>query len=187
MAYVTTAEVKAQLSITKDDYDSIIDALVQAAQAAVDEYTSQTWESPASASKYHVVQTFSTCLDIARAQSVTEVAEKNDGTWSALDSDLWETLESDGPAEQLIRTSGYWKRSRRGEASVRVTGVFATTAAAPPDIKQATLILAARLYQRRNAPLGLTAGGVETAAMHLARVDPDVHTLLKPRKELAVG
>ena len=70
---------------------------------------------------------------------------------------------------------------------MRVSGVFATTATAPPDIERAALLLAARLFGRREATLGFVGGGSETGAVRLARSDPDVYTLLQRRKRYGFG
>ena len=128
-------------------------------------------------------------LRIPPAQSVTAVAEKNDGSWVTLDAGDWSAVEvaAGEPRRELIRESGWWKPTLRGEASVRVSGVFASTATAPPEIAMASLILAHRLVNRPNAPFGIEAGGIETGAMYVARNDPDVYTLLKRRRRVGFG
>ena len=188
MAYVSTAEVKTHLNLNSGQFDTVIDRLIPAATAAVEDFTSRVWESPVSAAKFYTVDRWDRLLDIDDAQSISEVAEKQtDFTWSALTADDWATVESDGPTIRLVRRGGCWRPSQYGEASVRVTGVFAHTATPPADVKEATLILCARLFQRKDVPLGFTAGGVDTAAMRLARTDPDVASLLQGKRALGVA
>ena len=189
MAYVALAELKSQLGVSgTTTHDNVLERLLLASQAAIDTLTNETWESPASREEFFVVDSWTSTLDIPPAQSVSAVAEKEaDGSWADLTEGTdWDELETSEATERLIRR-GCWKPSRYGEASVRVTGVFAKTATAPNDIKEATLILAARLFQRKDVPLGFTAAGVEAAAMRLAKTDPDVATLIQGKRRHGVG
>lgn len=51
----------------------------------------------------------------------------------------------------------------------------------PADVRQGAMILAARLYRRRNTPAGLDMA-VDGAAVYLPRRDSDVDTLLRLRR-----
>ena len=188
MAYVALADLKSQLGVSgTTTHDNVLERLLLASQAAIDTLTDQVWESPASREEFFVVDEWTSTLDIPPAQSVSAVAEKEaDGSWTDLASTDWDELETSEATERLIRR-GCWKPSRYGEASVRVTGVFAKTATAPNDIKEATLILAARLFQRKDVPLGFTAAGIDAAAMRLAKIDPDVATLLQGKRRYGIG
>jgi hypothetical protein len=63
--------------------------------------------------------------------------------------------------------------------SVRVTGRFGWDAV-PPEIIEATGILATKLIRRsREAPFGILAVALETGtAIRLARTDPDIASLI---------
>jgi hypothetical protein len=63
--------------------------------------------------------------------------------------------------------------------SIEVTGQFGW-AAVPAEIKEATVILAAKIFRRsREAPFGVITVGIEGgAAMRIARTDPDVMMLV---------
>ena len=136
MAYVALPELKAQLGATATTtHDNVLERLLLASQAAVDTLTNQVWESPASRDEFFVVRGWTSTLDIPAAQSISAVAEKVDGSWSALADDDWDELETSDATETLIRR-GCWAQSIYGEASVRVTGVFAKTATVPADIKE---------------------------------------------------
>ena len=188
MAYVTRDELKDRLNLvnTTDD-DDRLDDLAATCQKAVDIYTGRVWESPASAARFYVPRLGSTVLDIDDAQSVTEVAEKANGTWTALDTSDWSEWEGGPPTDRLIRETGYWRRSQRGGPSVRVTGVFATTATVPDDVKEATMILVSRLFARPRSATGVEGGGTETGLFFVMRTDPDFQALLQFRRRLAVA
>lgn len=62
------------------------------------------------------------------------------------------------------------------ERSVRVTGVFGWLAV-PDEVISATLLLARRLFLRKDAPWGVATFGTEVA-LRLLRSDPDVSVLL---------
>lgn len=65
------------------------------------------------------------------------------------------------------------------EKSVKITGQFGWTDI-PDDVTAATGILAAKLVKRsREAPFGIAQMGVDGSAVRIARMDPDVFTLLR--------
>ena len=57
----------------------------------------------------------------------------------------------------------------------------------PEDIETATMMLAARIWKRKDAILGV-AGGPEVGITELAkRMDPDIKRLLDPYRVLTIG
>jgi hypothetical protein len=66
-----------------------------------------------------------------------------------------------------------------GETTVRVTANFGFATAVPTEIRQATMLLAARYYKRFDSPLGV-AGFGDLGAMRVSRTDPDIHAILQP-------
>jgi hypothetical protein len=63
------------------------------------------------------------------------------------------------------------------EAGVRVVGVFGWPAV-PGPVRRVCLLLASRMWHRRNAPLGVVGGG-EFATLIL-RNDPDIRRMIEP-------
>jgi len=64
------------------------------------------------------------------------------------------------------------------ERSVEITGQFGWSAV-PAEVKSATVILATKLMRRaREAPFGVVSIGLDGAAIHIARTDPDILFLL---------
>lgn len=197
MAYTTVDMVKDQLGITSTTHDELLELVIAAAQSAVELHTDRVWEAgDAEPRSYSPDSADSKLLMIDEAQSVSAVAE-----WSGdefADLSLGDDYRCDGPGvdpagavagsgpiRSLVRTSGSWCRA--GHGTVKVTGVWASTASPPDDVAYATLIYACRLFQRRTAPLGITAGGMDQMPVRLSRMDPDVAALLSSRRRLAVA
>lgn len=69
---------------------------------------------------------------------------------------------------------------RNHEASVEVTARWGWTAV-PTSVKQATLLQASRLVNRRDAPFGIAGSPDDGSLIRLlSRVDPDVAVVLNP-------
>ena len=188
MAYTTLAAVKAQLKLTVTTNDNELEDIIEAAQAAVETFTSRVWEDPPEAARTFTPCGWDPVLDIDEATSINTVEERRGfGSWTAVSSDDWELFASGDYLDSLVRKTGAWALSSRGEPTVRVTAIWASTSTAPHDVSRATTILAARLFGRREAVLGVEGGGIDTVATQLARTDPDVHMLLRGKKRTVVG
>jgi hypothetical protein len=127
-------------------------------------------------------------LEIDDLIKLTEVAidRNGDGTfeevWTANSEFFLEPLNAEAnsvPWERLKVRKACGKRLPLTERSVRVTGKFGW-AEVPPEIVEATGILATKLIRRaREAPFGILAVALETGtAIRLARTDPDIATLI---------
>jgi len=107
-------------------------------------------------------------------------------TWTVNTDFVLEPLNApaDGFPYRSIRTNSrssmYFPTSY--PRTVKVTGKFGWTAA-PPAIKNATVLLAARIIKRtREAPFGITGLGLEGAAVRASAIarDPEIAFLLDP-------
>lgn len=84
-------------------------------------------------------------------------------------------LADDAAIEWLLRLgSGCWSTGRHGR--VRITAKWGWPAV-PPEVVEATLLLAARLYKRKSSPDG-TAGVGEWGPIRVSKLDPDVESLI---------
>lgn len=189
--YATSTTLKHALSLAGETFvDPEIALALSAASRAVDNHTHRRFypDEDALQERYYTPEDrgFVVIDDLAELTSL-HTDPLGDGTFGdswTQDSDF--TLEplnaeADGrpwdaiqvhPRTSLRLPVGYPR-------SVKVIGQFGW-ATAPEAVTEATMIIASRLIKRvREAPFGVVTAGIEEGAfMRLARVDPDVSSLL---------
>ena len=195
MAYTTLALVKSSLGIPSSvsSEDTPINAAISAAQALIDNYTGRTFEVSATSTRTFLPRTAS-ILDVDDIATATGLVVKIDSDQNgSYEETLTVTTDfvldgNDSPYRTLINVNNGWPLSIYGRATVEVTAKFAYSEAAPDNIKQAALLMACRLYQRKASPLGFQAGSIpEFGAVRISRNDPDVAALLQGVKLLGVA
>jgi len=188
--YATMEELKYALELTNTAHlDGDIPRALEAAGQGIDEACGRTfvldgdsthvrWYSP----------TNPRTIEIDDLAVVTSVMTDVDGngtfetTWTRNTDYVLEPLNSveDGRPFERLRVhsrggKGWWPCWER---SVQVTGQFGWPRV-PKSVNQACLIIATKLIRRmRDAPFGVVTIGLDGAAVHIARNDPDVTFLL---------
>jgi hypothetical protein len=181
--YVTLPELKAARKITADDNDTTLTQALTAACRQIDRRTGRTFglDDTATARTYGVAgrTTVDGLLLVDDIGSVDGlVVEAGSGsTWTPV------TGYDTGPDNALVRgepittltkpAGGYWVGPR-----VRITARWGWPAV-PDDVRQAALLLANRLYGRKDSPGGVV-GSAEWGAVRVSRLDPDVEILIGP-------
>lgn len=122
--------------------------------------------------------------DIAAAPTLVEVrAGGRAGAWrpvTAYDLDPDTALERGRPVGALLADAGTWGTDR-----VRITTSWGWPVT-PRPVREATKLLANRLYLRKDSPDG-TAGVGEWGPVRVAASDPDVRALLEPFRLESAG
>jgi len=195
MAYTTVALVKASLGIpvSVTSEDTAITAAIAAAQALIDNYTGRTFEVSATSVRVYKPRTAS-ILDVDDIATLTglviKVDNDQDGTYEttlAVTTD-YVVDGNDTPYRTVTNVNNGWPLSIYGRPTIEVTAKFAYSETAPDNIKQAALLLACRLYQRKASPLGFQAGAIaEFGPVRISRTDPDVAALLQGTKLFGVA
>jgi hypothetical protein len=195
--YCSLAELKASLRVADAIDDSLLELAIESASREIDGYCERVFYSTSATRVYapHSIYLVETD-DIV---SVTTVKTSSDGltydtTLAATDYQL-EPLN--GIAGGLvspftqIRAIGDFLFPAYSpqtifhlEASVQVVGVFGWSAI-PAAIRQATVILAMRLFKRLDAPLGMITN--DMGSMRVGRFDPDVEALVMPFRKVSAG
>lgn len=191
MPYTSQALVKNYLGIpsSSSSENTSIDNAIAAADAEINQLTGRTFVVPSGATTktfipYDDYTVY--CDDIAQKTGLVVKEDSNiDGSY---DTTLTITTDFvlDGnttPYRVIKRVDGdTWPRDRYGRPTVSVEAFFGYGMSVPDQIAQCSLVIAARLYQRRSSPLGFQAGGVDTGFIRVSRTDPEVIALLRGLK-----
>jgi hypothetical protein len=203
--YLEREDLKRTLSLEgMSAADNDIDLAISSASRAVEQLTGRRfWPDPdVNQTRYFTARSYD-YVDVGDLITLTSLTFDWDGdnvyelNWTALPA-LWMLDPPNAPADgfpyQAIRTR---KASRNmmwdewdgvyggssfptSEAAVKVVGRFGWLTA-PPQVEQATGLIASRLLKRkREAPFGVAALGVDGVGVRIAGSDPDVEMLLRP-------
>lgn len=195
MAYATLAELKGWVGITDALDDATLTLALDSASAQVDNYCDRTFLAGAAAARQYFAGD-SARLEVdpisTTAGLVVKTDDNNDGifetTWAASDYRL-EPVNAASSGEPWTRIIAVGTRSfprLPSRPGVEVTASYGWPGGvAPAPIKQATLLQAALLWKRKDAPFGV-AGSVEFGSeiRILAKLDPQARDLLHPYRRL---
>lgn len=114
---------------------------------------------------------------------VEEGTARDVATWTTVDSGLYvaqpgDALDYGQPVTELLKVYNVWTWTADGR--VRITARWGWPAV-PAEITQAALILAARVFKRKDSPEGVM-GAAEWGGIRLTRTDPDVAAMIAPYK-----
>lgn len=190
--YASLAELKARVGSTAASDDSVLEQTVEAASRAIDLFTGRRFYAVTESRFYTVDRDGVVRIDPATA--VSAVASDADGSrayataWAATDYDLLPFNASlNGEEFTVIALSPNSTRSWPWLArAVKVTGTFGPGTATTHLVREACLLWSARLYKRKDSPLGV-AGFGEYGAVRMQLMDPDVKTLLAPLRDPVVA
>lgn len=178
-SYAPLDELKRMRRITDTADDALLTRVLSVASRRIDARTNRRfWLDPTP-----VERVFGTAgrltpdgrllVDDIGAVDGLVVETGTGATWSAFtDYEL-------GPANALVDgwpytdLTGFWSGAR-----VRITAQWGWPAV-PEDISMATLLLASRLYLRKDSPEGVLASA-EFGSIRVSRWDPDVDALVAP-------
>ena len=191
MAYTSQALVKAYLGIpsSTSSENTAIDNAIAAADAEIDQITGRTFVVPSGATAKTFIPYDDYTLYVDDVAQLTGLVVKEDTSLNGTyDTTLTITTDyvvdgNNAPYRVVKRVDGdMWPRDRYGRPTVEVTAFYGYGMAVPDQIKQCSLVIAARLYQRRSSPLGFQAGSVDVGFVRISRTDPEVIALLRGLK-----
>ena len=196
--YCTLAELKAALRVQDAIDDALLELAIESASREIDGYCERMFYSTSATRVYAPTDVYTMTTD--DIVSVTTLKSSSDGvtydtTWTTSDYQLEPLNGVAGglvtPYTRIRAVGNYllpaWATGTiyNLEASMQVTGVFGW-AAVPTAIRQATVILAMRLFKRLDSPLGVTGFG-DMGVMRVGRFDPDVESLVGPFRKVSAG
>lgn len=195
--YCTLADLKAALRVQDSIDDSLLELAVESASREIDGYTERVFYSTSATRVYAPLNVYTVTTD--DIISVTTLKSSSDGltfdtTWATSDYQLEPLNGVVGglvtPYTRIRAVGNYLMPAYSTgtmyalEASVQVTGVFGWSAI-PAAIRQATVILAMRIFKRLDAPLGMISN--DMGSMRVGRFDPDVEALVAPFRKVSAG
>jgi hypothetical protein len=196
--YCTLADLKAALRVQDSIDDSLLELAIESASREIDGYCERVFYSTSATRVYAPTNIYTVTTD--DIISVTTLKSSSDGvtydiTWQTSDYQL-EPLNNvaggllGSPFTRIRATGNYLMPTfsvgtfYEGEALIQVVGVFGWSAI-PAAIRQATVILAMRLFKRLDSPMGVISN--DLGSMRVGRVDPDVEALLSPFRKVSAG
>jgi hypothetical protein len=189
--YITLNLLKSALSINDEIDDDFLELAINAASRQIDQVCERQFFSTTETRLFAPRDSFICEIDDLTSLTTLETSSSADGVfdiqWEDKDLQL-EPLNSlaggiPTPFTQIRAVDEYLFPTDNQEATVKVTGTFGFTPV-PDQVQQATVILAARLAERRFSPLGV-AGFGDLGAVRVSRfLDGDVDNLLMPFKKI---
>jgi len=191
--YITLNLLKSSLSIDDNIDDEFLELAIESASRQIDQACErqffQTSATRIYAPRDPYVCEIDDLLSLTSLKSSSDADGTFDITFQPKDYQL-EPLNGivggiESPSTRIRVTDEYLFVTDGGEATVQVEGTFGWDAI-PVQIQQATLILASRLFERRNSPLGV-AGFGDLGAIRVSKIDADIDNLIGPFKKVRMA
>ena len=196
--YATLQQVKAAARITDSVDDDLLETAIESSSRMIDGYCERRFYTAGTETRFYVA-TNSYLVDVddlAGTAITVETSAGLDGiydeTWTPADYQL-EPLNRVNAGLQFpvtrLRAVGDYLfpvDPVAAETSVKITGVFGFGTAVPAAVKQACILASLRQYARYSSALGV-AGFGDMGAVRVARIDPDIQSMLMPFRKVTHG
>lgn len=188
--YCTLADIKASLRITDSVDDDLLELAVESASREIDSACERQFFSASATRVFTPRDSVITETDDIVSITTLKTSSAADGvfdtTWTTSDYQLEPLNGIAGgvavPYSNIRAVGTYAFPVSGGEATVQIAGTFGFSAV-PTAIKQATVILASRIFKRNDSPLGV-AGFGDLGVIRVGRLDPDVEAMIMPYKKV---
>lgn len=192
--YASRDELKVWLSLdpSDSDFDDLLDKAINAASRGVDKCTRRHFYQVTETRYFSpVTRTFIDLGSYNDLVSVTTLATDNDGDgiyeteWDAADYGLFPRNPAAAPEPRPYRSVSAANPALRFTDPTSIEGVWGWPEI-PDMIHEGTLLQAARLFKRREAPEGVVGLNM-FGTVRMGRLDPDVRKLVNPYRIRGVG
>lgn len=185
--YATLAELKSRLDIHMADHDVNLEQMIESASRQIDGWTARTFY-PETATRVVTADSTTELVLDRDLITLTSIATDNDNdrvyetAWDATD---WETVDMP-PHQSVYVTPNGNHTFPVGRNRVQITGTWGYAVAVPDAIREATLLQAARLFKRKDAPFGIAGTADHGELQTISAVDSDVKELIRPYRRFGV-
>ena len=196
--YATLQQVKAAARITDTVDDDLLETAIESSSRMIDGYCERRFYTAGTETRFFAATNSYVCEvdDIAGTAITIETSAGLDGiydeTWTASDVQL-EPLNRTNAGLQFpvtrLRAIGDYLfpvDAVANETGVKVTAVYGFGTAVPAAVKQACILASLRQYARYSSALGV-AGFGDMGAVRVARIDPDIQSMLMPFRKVTHG
>lgn len=193
MAYTDNTAVKTYLGITGTDDDSLLNDLIAHAKAAIDIYTSRTFEAAANTTRYFTVG-YDTHNDTLYLDEdlcyINAIITDADGTSPVtLTSTEYVTMPRNTTPYYAIRllssSTNSWTYTDDPENGITVSGKWSYSANAPYDIVQACIRQASYFYRQKDSLVFDVIAIPDAGVIQVPKGMPeDVKVLLMPYRKV---
>ena len=197
--YATLQQVKAAARITDSVDDDLLETAIESSSRMIDGYCERRFYTAGTEVRYFTARNayIVDVDDLAGTAITVETSAGLDGiydeTWTPADYQLEPLNRTNAglqfPVTRLRAIGDYLfpvDVSPANEVGVKITGVYGFGTAVPAAVKQATILASLRQYQRYSSALGV-AGFGDMGAVRVARIDPDIQSMLMPFRKVTHG
>ncbi len=190
--YCTLNDLKASLRIPVSDTidDDLLELAIESASRDIDQASERFFYSSDETRIFMPQDSLNTVTDDLSAVTAIKTSSAANGTfdvtWTSSDYQLMPLNGIAGgmvlPYDRIYAVGDYWFPQAGQEATVQVTGTFGFTSV-PTAIKQATVLLSARIFKRNDSPGGVMGFG-DLGIIRVGRMDPDIEKLIQPFRKI---
>lgn len=190
--YCTLNELKASLRIPVSDTvdDDLLELAIESASRDIDQACERFFYSTTATRIFTPRDSLNCETDDLVSVTTIKTSSSADGvfdtTWTSSDYQLMPLNGIAGgmqvPYDLLYAVGDYTFPMSGQEATVQVNGTFGFSSV-PTAIKQATVLLSARIFKRNDSPGGVMGFG-DLGIIRVGRMDPDIDRLIQPYKKL---
>lgn len=190
--YASVSELKAYLRIDDNDDDVQLALAVTAASRAVDRHCGRQFGqvTAAEARRYTAVWDRRWCRWLVDADDLGDdtglTVAVDAGSITGYELEPANAAGKGRPWTRIVVDADSTVQPTSTRHGVTVTGLWGWSSV-PDPVKQATLLQASRLFNRRDSPYGIAGSPTEGSELRLlAKVDPDVAVVLRPYLRMRV-
>ena len=190
--YCTLNELKASLRIPVSDTidDDLLELAVEAASRDIDQASERIFYSLSDTRIFIPQDSSNTAIDDLVSVTSIKTSTSADGafdvTWTSSDYQLMPLNGVAGgmtvPYDLIYAVGDYSFPQSGQEATVEVVGTWGFSSV-PVAIKQATVLLSARIFKRNDSPGGVMGFG-DLGVIRVGRMDPDIDKLIQPYRKI---